>query len=232
MKWEKDLTMAEHKLSSGVRELIDQLRREGIAEGREEAEILLAKARKRAQDIVAKAESEAREIVGRAEAEAERFKVRATEAMQLATRDMVLDLKGTLTRQFSQRMNDVVAATLTDKDFVKRVIMEIARKAAGHEDSRETIEVLLPEKIIGLEELRQHPEKVKEGSLGQLMLSLSKEMLEQGVEIRGRESERPGIFIQLAKEEVRIDLSSEAVSELLAAHLLPRFRALLEGSIK
>lgn len=224
--------MVENKLSSGVQELIDQLHQEGIAKGRNEAEELLGRARKQAKEIVEDAQREARHIVKKAKGEADQYRSSAEEAMKIAARDMVLDLKGRLTRQFTRRMSDFVEEALVEEDFIKKVILEIVHGSMKDRERQGNMEILLPEKVVGLSELRSRPEKVKEGSLGQFVLSIAKDMVEEGVKIDNHDRDGSSIFIHLVEDEVRIDITEEAISELLARHLLPRFRALLEGSIQ
>jgi V/A-type H+-transporting ATPase subunit E len=57
-------------------------------------------------------------------------------------------------------------------------------------------------------------------------------MLKDGVTIAAEPNrKRTGMRVQIAGEDVEIDLSDAAVSDLLAQHLLPRFRDLLEGTL-
>ncbi|PLX49817.1 MAG: hypothetical protein C0613_06490 [Desulfobulbaceae bacterium] len=223
--------MDQQKLSSGVQELIDRLREEGIGEGRSRAEEVLNEARQEADDIVAKARDEAARIIGKARSEAQRFQQNAEEALAMAGRDTVLELKAELTNRFSRRVAEMIGTSLNDETFLQRVILEIAGKVRHQVGDREKLEILLPEDVIGLDELRRHPEKVKEGSLGQFALSAAEEMFREGVTITAGPQKR-GILIKLVDEELQIDINEKVVGEILLKHLLPRFRALLEGSIQ
>jgi len=224
--------MAEPKLSSGVQELINRLREEGLAEGRQEGEKIISKAHQKAKQIVDQAHSEADEIRKEAHQEAEHYRKSAQEAVQLAARDTVLSLKSTLTRQFAQRIGELVREDLREEDFLGEVILEIAGRALPEEKRDQKMEIILPEDVVGLEELRRHPEKVKEGALGRFMLSRAADQLRDGVTLHSSQKQKAGLIIKLVEEEVRIDLTDDAVTELLLEHLLPRFRALIEGSIQ
>ncbi|MFO7761766.1 MAG: hypothetical protein R6V20_09170 [Desulfobia sp.] len=224
--------MAEPKLSSGVQELINRLREEGLAEGRQESEKIISKAHQKAKQIVDQAHSEADKIREEARQEAEHYRKSAQEAVQLAARDTVLSLKSTLTRQFAQRIGGLVKENLREEDFLREVILEIAGQALPEEKRDQKMEIILPEDVVGLEELRRHPEKVKEGSLGRFMLAGAADQLRDGVTLHSSKKQKAGLTIRLVEEEVRIDLTDEAVTELLLEHLLPRFRALIEGSIQ
>lgn len=224
--------MAETKLSFGVQELIDRLREEGLAEGRREGESIVARAHQHAKEIVDQAHSEANEIRKKAHEEAEHYRQSAQDAVQLAARDTLLNLKSTLSRQFAQRIGELMEETFSEEDFLKQVILEIAGHALPEEKRKSKMEIILPEDVVGLEELRRHPEKVKEGSLGQFMLATAANQFREGVSLKTSAKQKGGITIKLVEEKVSIDLSDDSITELLLEHLLPRFRALIEGSIQ
>jgi len=224
--------MAETKLSSGVQELIDRLHQDGIDKGREEADRIIAEAREEAKNVLLNARHEAERIRSKAQEEADHFANAGRDAIKLAARDTILQLKSSLTRQFARRIGEMVAETVSDETFLQRLILEVAGRALPAEAEQQQQEILLPSDIIGLEELRRHPEKVKEGGLGNFVMTAAAELLRDGVVIREGDERQPGIRIRLVEDEVTIDLTSEALTQLLLEHLLPRFRAVLEGSIQ
>lgn len=223
--------MSEPTLSSGVQELIDRLRQEGIADGKNEARKLVEEAHRQAKEIIDEAGNRARELVDQAQHEANHFKKAAREAVKLAARDTILELKSTLTSQFSRRVSEMVTETLADPDFLKKVILELAGKVREKTEATKKVEIMLPADVIGLDELRRHPEKVKEGALGQFVLASSADIFRKGVSFVHGEH-KWGIIIRLVEDDLRIELTEEIISDLLLEHLLPRFRALLEGSIQ
>ncbi len=222
--------MAEEKISSGVQQLIDRLKEEGIEAGREEAARIIDEARIRAEQILRRAESEADKIRSQARREAEQLQNAAHEALNLAARDTVLELKASLTGQFSRRVREMIADTINDRDFLQRVVLEIAGRVRQETDDDEKLEILLPARVIGLDELRRHPEKVREGELGRFVLGISAKMFRDGVTFGVRASS--GITILLRDRDLEITLDEKTVGTLLLDHLLPRFRALLEGAIQ
>ena len=223
--------MDDQKLSSGVQQLIDRLREEGISEGRNQADKLLEDARNQARQIINRARDEAEGILVQAREEAEQYRNNAREAMEIAARDTVLELKSNLTSRFNRRVSEMVGITINDQEFLQKVILEIAGRVREQIEEGERVEILLPADIIGLEELRRHPEKVKEGSLGQFVLSGAGQMFREGVTIRGG-THKKGIQIRLVDQKLQIDISEQVIAEILMQHLVPRFRALLEGSIQ
>ena len=55
-------------------------------------------------------------------------------------------------------------------------------------------------------------------------------MLREGVDLKPSEDMSGGIRIQMVGEDLEIDLSEKAISELLLEFLLPRYRAILSGA--
>src|SRR5690606_28605418 len=90
------------RISSGVQELIDRIRDHGVKAGKEEAERLLCDARKQAADIVAKARAEAEAEQTKARAEIDAYRAASLDALKLAARDTVLDLKARVIARFEE----------------------------------------------------------------------------------------------------------------------------------
>jgi V/A-type H+-transporting ATPase subunit E len=220
--------------SSGVEALIERLRDEGVADGRRQADELIAAARHEAEGIVAEAKHEAEEILHQARVEAETVRNAGEEALRTAMRDTVLKMKGHLSTRFSEEVRRLVAAQMAQEPFMERLILEVAgrvKRDAGLEQAEQT-EILLPEDVVGLEELRRHPEKLREGSLSHFVLSVASGLLSDGVELRSSDRLEGGIRISLQEGEIQVDLTPEKVAEVLLEHLHPRFRAILEGTVK
>lgn len=222
--------MSEPKESSGVEELIERLREQGVAAGRSQADELLEQARRRAEQRLNEARREAEEIVQHARAEASKAQQAGEEAVQLAVRDAVLRLKSELVERFADRVRRLVTRELEDQVFLRQLILEVAGRAAPPTD--QDARILLPKDVVGLEQLRRNPEEVKEGTLSHFVVTVTKELLREGIEIGARDDEAGGIRIQLDGDDLEIDLTDRAVADLLLRHLVPRFRAMMEGIIQ
>lgn len=219
--------------ASGLNELIARLREEGVAAGRDEAERLLADAQARAHKLVQKAEAEARLMVEAAHQEAEGLKRAGQEALRVAARDTVLDLKDRLARHFAEQIGKAVADAMADGALLRQMILEVAGRARreGEVDQAQAVELVLPRAAVGLDELRRRPEALTEGSLAHLAAAEAGRMLREGVVLLPADDGAQGIRLQLVERGVSIDLTDRAVAAVLLAHLQPRFRALLEGVI-
>ena len=103
--------------SAGIEDLIARLRQEGVDEGRAEAERVLAEAEDQARKFLNDAESEAKSRLDAASAEASRLKRAGKEALEIAMRDAVLELKQGLTERFAEhRIRYAGAVAMLDRD--------------------------------------------------------------------------------------------------------------------
>jgi V/A-type H+-transporting ATPase subunit E len=214
--------------SAGVEILIGRLRDEGIAQGRSQAQALVTGAQQQAAEIVATAKREAEAVAVKANEEAGKLKAAGEEAIRLAMRDTMLSLEGDLINRFQNMLRGLVKGILEDPAFLQRLILEVAGKAAP---SVERGELLLPAEIVSLEDLRRKPEEAKPGTLSHFVLSLGGGMLREGLTFGVADGPQTGIRVKLVDENMQIDLTESAVSQLLLRHMLPRFRALLRGAV-
>jgi V/A-type H+-transporting ATPase subunit E len=217
--------------SSGVQELIDQLRQKGVEQGREEADALVADARQKAVEILDKARQEAEQICSAARQEAERTRQAGEEALRLAGRDAVLKLREAVGEDFEKKVQCLVSHTLGDQEFLKKLILEIARKAVP-EESAGPMEVLLPDNLATVEELCGEPEELKPGTLSHFVLGLAGDVVREGLSFRVADDDTPGVRVRLVDDDVQIELTDETISALLMDHLVPRFRAIMERQSK
>src|SRR6266850_1861927 len=214
--------------SAGVGGLINRLRDDGIAQGRSQAEALVTAAQKQASDIVAAAQLEAESVLVKAKEEAGKLKAAGENSIGLAMRDTVLSLEGELVKEFRSKLAQLVKGLLAEPAFVQSLILEIAGKVVPVSAGKR-VELLLPAEIVSLEDLRRKPEEARPGTLMHFVLSLGGGMLREGMSFGVSENGEAGIRVRLIDDDVRIDLTDSAISELLLRHMLPRFRALLRG---
>jgi len=221
-------------LSSGVDALIARLRQEGVDAGEREADAVLQRARTQAEEIVATAKVEAEAHLTTARKEADAYRHAGEQALKTAMRDAVLDMKTRLMTQFSADVKRLVSHHLEDPELIRTMILEIAGRArdgAGLRES-EAIDIVLPENVAGLAELRDNPEELRQGRLIEFVLGLTGDMLRKGVGFRTRPDGTKGIRVEVKDRDIELDLTEEAVAGLLLQHLQPRFRAILEGIVK
>jgi len=218
---------SEHQPSSGVQELIDRLRQEGVEKGHDEAEAILAEARRKAEEILDEARAKADGVLHEARREADKMRISGEDALRLASRDAVLEFRESLSSEFTSKVRRLVSYTLQDQDFLQRLILEIARRAMP-EDTGQRVELLLPNNLVTDEQLRGKPEEVAEGTLSHFVLGLAGDILREGLSFGVADDDTPGARIRLGDDDVEVELTDETISALLMQHLVPRFRAMME----
>lgn len=218
--------------SSGVEELIEKLRQQGVDKGQQEASKLVEEAEHRADWLLSQAHQEAEQIVSKARAAANNLRQSGEDALRIAARDMHLEVRETLSHSFSDQVERLVAQQMDNEAFMRKLILSLVDKASqdhGIADA-DKMEVLLPDDFIGLDELRRNPKEYREGVLSQFVQSLAAEQMREGISFDLHDGQ--GIRVRLSGEEVEVDLSADAIAKLLLKHLQPRFRAIIEGVIR
>ncbi|MDT8406776.1 MAG: hypothetical protein RQ715_05965 [Methylococcales bacterium] len=219
--------------SQGVEQLITKLRTEAIAEAQEKAEKILLDAQTRAEWLVKEAEEEAALIKSRAQAEADAHRQAGEEALKLASRDALLSLRDRLLGHFSQELKRLTHQQLNKMETLKSLILALAgrvREQTGLDDKNLTL--TLPEKVYGVEELKQNPEALHDSPLSRLTASIASDLLRDGVTLSQATEQTSGIIIKSDSDQITIEFTDEAIGRLLLEHLQPRFRALLQGIVK
>ncbi|MDM7859821.1 hypothetical protein QTP81_04305 [Alteromonas sp. ASW11-36] len=220
------------QISQGVDQLIERLKNEGVAAGEQKANAIIADAEQQAKQIIAKAKQESQQRINKAREQAREFQSAAESALKIAVRDMMLGLKSDLTRELSEDLQRLVSEAMLKTEVLEQLIVEAAASSIKTAKAAKNIEVILPEKIIGLSELRNDPSALKTGPISELVFGLTQNRLREGVSFVVSEDLNAGIQIRLVDKDVTLDLSDSAVSELLLAHIQPRFRAMIEGVIR
>ena len=220
--------MAADESTSGVQELIDRLSQEGVEEGETQAGHIIAEAQRKAGELLDEARSEAENIRKQAREEAEHFRTGGEEAVGLACRDAQRDLAARLHEGFRNRLQELVQHHLRDPKILKQMILEITRKAKPTEADAE-IEILLPPEAIQEESARRRIEEGDEDALTEFVKELIGDKLRSGFDVKLGDPDQTGLRVRVAGENVEIDFTDEAITQLLARHLLPRFRAILRS---
>jgi len=220
--------------SQGIDALIARLREQGVSAGREQAEKIVAEARAMAKEIVDKAREEAKKHIEASHKEADAFQSAGVAAIQMAMRDTILDMKSHLMQQFSSDVKRLVSRNLQDEALLRQMILEVAGRARESVDAAgaSELEIVLPEEVVGLNELRNNPDELRRGKLTHFVLGLSDEILRKGVTFSASDEHESGVRIHMVDKDVSLDLTDEAIAALLLEHLQPRFRAILEGIVK
>ncbi len=203
----------------GVQELIDQLKTEGVQEGQQQAEALLAEAKKQAAKIVDAARAEADTVVKEAQLQAEQTQTNGKRALALASRDASVQLKEQLEHEFRGWVGRLVHEQLDESGFLADLIRELAAQAMAS--------------VVGGPDIRHDDQGAKlrflvaeDGakSIEAFVKGHSAEMLRHGVCLRADRSLPHGFRVQIVEDDIEINFSDEAVTAALMRFLAPKFR--------
>lgn len=214
--------------SRGVDTLINELKNKGVSAGQDQAKKIVADAQERAKFLINQAELEAQEIVRNAKISVAQEKAAAEEAIRLAARDLILDMKSTLQHRLTHDIQAVVSNHLQSHEFVEKFVLALAGKVRNEMklDELESFLIELPATAEEKEPVRI-AEKFAADGVGQWVSKALADMIREGVEF-GTHSGK-GIRIQLQQGVIEVDLTEEALTNLLLDRLQPRFRALLDA---
>ena len=219
------------KVASGVQELINRLRDEGVKAGREKSDQVLREAQEQASRIVAQAKAEAEEILNKARSEIETERAAANDSLRVAIRDTELKMEAELKAGFAAHVKRLVSVELSDREFLRQIVLAIAGMAAGDKACEgQPVEVLLPQDLFETDERETRLTEKGQGRMHHLALGISGDMLREGVDLKPSEDISGGIRIRLVGEDLEIDLSDQAISDLLLQNLLPRYQAIVSGA--
>ena len=208
-------------MESGVKELISRLRYGGVKTGEDKARQILESAEKKAAEVLNKAKTEADSILSKTRAEIESEKTAAREALQIAVRDAVLSLKEQLSVRFASHVKRLISSDLADKEFLRKLVLAVASRSVPDEIKEKSLQVLLSDEVSG------DPSKQKE--IDPLVLSISRDLLREGITLIPAGERQRGIRLHLKGEDLEIDLTEETLTNSILRYLVPRFRSLIEG---
>ena len=199
-----------------LQELIDKIKKDGIANAETEAQKIIAEAEKKAQSIIADAEEKSQEIIKNAKAETSKMEKASEEAIVQAGRNMLLSFKDSLLSE----LNGLVQAETekaTTKDVLAKLIPETV-KAWSKNTQVDELSVLLSEKDLA--------------SLQAAFTNELKAEIEKGLEIKPDKTLSSGFRIGVKNGAAYYDFSAESVAELFAAYLNPKVAALIKTAAK
>ncbi len=220
--------------SSGVENLIQRLREQGVAAGQDRAESIVLDAQKRAEWIIEEAQLEAKQLVDEAKKQSNALRTSGEDALKLATRDALLKLRDTLLGSFSNEVKRVVGQKMDQQAFLERLILQLAGQVREQLDldNKENISIFLPNNPVGVDELKNNPDELKVGTLTHYTAAIAADMLREGVSIQVSDEVEGGLSVRLEEDDMVVDFTDETLAELLLEHLRPRFRTLLQGIVK
>ena len=195
-----------------LQELIDQIKKDGVAAAEAEAEAIVSGAREKAGEIIAGAKAEAEGIIRAAREENDRFVKSGEDAVRQAGRNLLISFRESVSRELTGVVGAEVKAVYSQDGFAELIARAVEGWAARPDAG--SLEL-----ILGAEDLQKLE--------GELLSALKGRML-KGVTLKPCEGFDGGFRIAEKDGGVYYDFSSEAVVEMLSNYLNPRITALLK----
>ena len=199
-----------------LQELIDKIKKDGVATAEAEAAKKIAEAEKKAEGIVADAQDKAAEIIKNAKAETERMEKASEEAIVQAGRNMLLSFKDSLVAELDGLIQAETAKAAT-KDVLAKLIPETVKAWAKNSEASE-LSVLLGEKDLK--------------SLESALTADLKSEISKGLEIKPDKTLTAGFRIGVKNGAAFYDYSAESLAELFGSYLNPKVAALMKTAAK
>jgi V/A-type H+-transporting ATPase subunit E len=195
-----------------LQELIDKIKKDGVAAAEKDAAKIIADSEKKAEAIIEEAQSKAAEIIKSAKSETKKMEKASEEAIVQAGRNMLLSFKDALIAEFDGLIQDGTEKALS-KDVLTKLVPDTVKAWAKNSDASE-LSVLLSEKDL----------KALEKSL---KTSLKAE-IKKGLEIKPDKTLTACFRIGVKNGAAFYDYSAESLAEMFAAYLNPKVAALMK----
>ena len=199
-----------------LQELIDKIKKDGVADAEKESAKIIAASEKKAESIIADAEAKAEQIIKSAKSETEKMEKASEEAIIQAGRNMLLSFKDSLIAELDGLIQTETTKAVS-KDVLGKLVPETVKLWAKNSDASE-LSVLLSEKDL----------KALEKSL---TTSLKAE-IKKGLEIKPDKTLAAGFRIGVKNGAAYYDYSAESLAEMFAAYLNPKVAGLMKVAAK
>ncbi|MBQ3966982.1 MAG: V-type ATP synthase subunit E [Treponema sp.] len=199
-----------------LQELIDKIKKDGVAAAETSASEKIAAAEKEAAKIIANAKEEADKIIRQAKDETARMEKASEDAIAQASRNLVL----TFRKSVENELAAIVSAETEkayDAKLLGTLIPETVKEWAKKSDASD-LSVILNEKDL----------KALESNLKTAL----KDKISEGLTLKADNSIGGGFRIGVKDGAAFYDYSAEAVADLFSAYLNPRVAAIMKEAAK
>jgi len=151
----------------------------------------------------------------------EREQTATIEALRIAARDTELELRAAIMSGFEEHVRRLVTDVTTDGSVLRDMILVLSGRAADDLLKDKDAVILVPDRLA--DEVSAELDEFLKRSAG----ALSADVLRQGIELIPSSEVQGGARVRLVGEDLEIDMSNEALSEMMLKLLLPRYRKIL-----
>lgn len=194
-----------------LRELIEQIRTEGVTAAEAEAASVINAAKADAEKIIADAQARADKILADAKSETERMTKSSEEAIRQAGRNLLISFRESVSRELEAIVGENVSAVYSS-EALAQIITDIIENTANKPNA-DDITIFL-----NTNDLKKTEESV--------LASLKGRML-NGVTLKANDNFDGGFRIAVNNGSAYYDYSKEAVVDMLSVYLSPKVTELL-----
>jgi V/A-type H+-transporting ATPase subunit E len=195
-----------------LKELIETIKKEGVQSAEEKAAEIVKAAEEKSAQMVDHAQKEAERIIAKAKEEAVRAEQSGRDALKQAGRDLLLNLRRSITKVLDNVIRQDSASALHGK-LLEEAIVTLMKSWNGEELGKLNV-VLAPNDLSALE--------------NSLRSRLADEM-KKGVELKANPSSKAGFRIAEKDGNAYYDFTAEGVAEVLSEYLSPRLAELIQS---
>lgn len=195
-----------------LRELIDQIKRDGVATAEEEAKAIINTAQANAKKIIADAQAKAEKILNDTENKTERMTKSSEEAIRQAGRNLLISFRKSVSDELKAIIEKNVSAVYSSDEFA-----QIIADAVGAFTKNPDVEDI--SLILNVKDLN----RLEESALAAL-----KEKMLKGVTLSANDNFDGGFRIAVNNASAYYDYSKEAVVDMLSNYLTPKVTELLK----
>lgn len=195
-----------------IKKICDLLRHETLEPALEEAHQIVEKAKERAAEIIKEAENQAHQHLQQAKQQIEQERNVFHSSMQQGAKQAIEALKQEIeTKFYSQDLQSVLEKNLSDNKTIAQLINGILA-ALEKEGIGTDLSIVIPKTVSSKE------------VIALLLDSVKKRLQDRPMEL---EKFKGGVRVKLEGKRMTIDLSDEAIKELLANYIRKDFRQIV-----
>lgn len=195
-----------------LQELIEQIKKDGVAAAEIEAKSIVDAAKAEADKIVADAQVQADRILSNAKAETERMTKSSEDAIRQAGRNLLISFRESVTKELRAITGENVASVYSSDAFAQ-LIIKVVECWAEKADSEDVAVIMNSGDL-----------KVMEDSL----LAALKDKMLKGITLKANDNFDGGFRIAVNNGSAYYDYSAEAVVDMLSNYLNPKVTELLK----
>jgi V/A-type H+-transporting ATPase subunit E len=195
-----------------IQELVDSIKRDGIAEAEKRAAEIVSEAKEKADELVRNGAKEAEKLIEDAKKEVAVLRQSGKASVEQAGRDVILSLKKSINTHFERLLEFETAKTLSGKDLVSLIVNMVKSGLANPAE----VAVEIPQSDV---------KKLTDS----LAAELAKEMKE-GLVIRPVSSVDVGFKLASKDGSNYYDFSAEEITRMLSPFLNTTVQEILSSS--